>query len=61
MVNFFLKKSQIKRQINKQSKNNHMKKQVYRFTYFPLTCALKRFAKQKKKLNKVILSFDCAF
>lgn len=48
MVNFFLKKSQIKRQINKQSKNNHMKKQVYRFTYFPLTCALKRFAKQKK-------------
>lgn len=26
-----------------------MKKQVYRFTYFPLTCALKRFAKQKKK------------
>lgn len=29
-----------------------MKKQVYRFTYFPLTCALKRFAKQKKKTEQ---------
>lgn len=37
-----------------------MKKQVYRFTYFPIIWALKRFAKEKK-LKQVILSIDFVF
>lgn len=43
-----------------KNKTNHMKKQVYRFTYFSIAWALKMFAKQKK-LNKIILSFDFVF